>query len=314
MQQSTEHSDLLRALWTLDVLSQRPADFTGPQAMRDRIETVKRLPPLPEIARRVLELKSDPYCDASKLAQVIELDPALAAQVIRWASSALYGYRRKILSVKDAIVLSLGFDLVFNLAFGLCSLKPLRAPAEGPLGKRFFWRQTLAGSALMQKLVLSLDVDQRPDLAAVHLVYLLHNTGHLLLAHLFPTEFDYLARLAEANGEAPLLPIERFTLGVDHGQLGAWLMQAWNMPEYLQTVIQHHHNPFYRGEHEQLVWLTCLTDHLLGRIGIGDACHSSLADTPVYRSLKIDPQQADECLQQIAEARDELEQAVAFLI
>jgi HD-like signal output (HDOD) protein len=314
MHPSPQSTDLLRALWTLDALGRKPDDFNAPQAMRDRIESLNKLPPLPEIARRMLELRSDPLCDAAKLAQVVELDPALAAQVIRWASSALFGYRRKVLTVKDAIVLALGFDQVFYLAFGLCSLKPLQAPTEGLLGKRFFWRQTLAGSALMQKLVLLLDAGERPDLAAVHLVYLLHNTGHLLLAHLFRHEFDYLIRMAEANAESPLVSIERFTLGVDHGQLGAWLMQAWNMPDYLQTVIHHHHNPFYRGDHEKMVWLTCLTDRLLGRIGIGDARQLTLNDTPLYRNLKIDPEQADACLQKIVDAQEELDQAVTCLI
>jgi len=314
MQPTPAQPDLLRALWTLDVLGRKPDDFSGPQVMRDRIESLNKLPPLPEIARRVLELKSDPHCDARKLAQVVELDPALAAQVIRWASSALYGHRRKLVTVKDAIALVLGFDQVLYLAFGLSSLKPLQAPAEGFLGKRFFWRQTLAGSALMQKLVLLLDADERPALATAHLVYLLHNTGHLLLAHLFRSEFAYLVGLANANPKAPLVPIERFALGVDHGQLGAWLMQAWNMPQYLQTVIHHHHNPFYRGEHEIMVWLTCLTDQLLGRIGIGDARPMPLADTPLYRHLKIEAKRAEECLQEVADAQEELDQAVACLI
>ena len=314
MQSSPESSELLRALWTLDVLGKKPGDFIEPRAMRDRIESLSKLPPLPEIARRVLELKSDPYCDAAKLAQVVELDPALAAQVIRWANSPLYGHCRKILSVKDAIVVALGFDQVFYLAFGLCSLKPLQAPTEGILGKRFFWRQTLAGSALMQKLASLLDADERPDVATVHLVYLLHNTGHLLLAHLFRNEFDYLVRLLEANDQVPLLRMEQFALGADHGQMGAWLMQSWNIPEYLQTIVRHHHNPFYRGDHEKMVWLTCLTDHLLGQIGIGDARHLSLSDTPLYRNLQIDPQKAAECLQKIAEAQKELNQAVACLV
>jgi HD-like signal output (HDOD) protein len=314
MQPSLESANLLRALWTLDVLGKKPGDFTEPRAMRDRIESLRKLPPMPEIARRVLELRSDPYCDADKLAQVVELDPALATQVIRWANSPLYGHRRKTLSVKDAIVVALGFDQVFYLAFGLCSLKPLQAPTEGILGKRFFWRQTLAGSALMQKLSVLLDADERPDVATVHLVYLLHNTGHLLLAHLFRSEFDYLVQLLEANGQVPLLRMEQFALGVDHGQLGAWLMHSWNIPESIQTIVRHHHNPFYRGDHEKMVWLTCLTDHLLGQIGIGDARQMSLADTPLYRNLQIDPRHAAECLQQIAEAQEELDRAVACLI
>jgi hypothetical protein len=40
----------------------------------------------------------------------------------------------------------------------------------------------------------------------------------------------------------------------------------------------------------------------------------SLADTPLYRNLKIDPATAEECLQRIVDAREELDRAVTCLI
>lgn len=314
--QSLQHdqSEMLRALWALDTVVQKPDFIRAPQDMRFRINCIDKLPPLPEIARRILALRDDPYCDAGKLAQVVELDPALSAQIIRWANSPLYASRKRILGVKDAIIVVLGFDQVFNQALALSAMRSLQAPTEGLLGKRFFWRQTLAGSALIQKLAQHMPAENRPALDIVHLVFLLHNTGHLLLAHLFRKEFNYLLKLAKANPNAPLLPIERFALGVDHAQLGAWLMQAWNMPDALKTIIQHHHNPYYRGEHEILVWLTCLTDRMLGQIGIGDATLTPVDDTPLYEQLGLNPAFSEACLAQVEENLAELEMAVASLV
>jgi HD-like signal output (HDOD) protein len=303
-----------RAAWTLHMAGGRPEDFSAPEDMRRRIASLDRLPPLPEMARRILALKTDPYSDARKLADIVELDPPLAAQLLRWAGSPLYGFQRKPVNVKDAIVLAVGFERAFELAFALCSLAPLQAPVEGPLGKRFFWRQTLAGSLLLQRLAHRASPAEGIDAAELHLLYLLHNTGHLLLAHLFRHDFDRLVRIAEANPKAPLHSLERYVLDVDHCQLGAWLMQSWNMSERLRTVVQHHHNPRYRGEHERLVWLTCLTDRLLGHIGVGDAQKTRWNDACLLENLGIAEDAALACLQAVEERLPQLDGAVAGLI
>lgn len=302
------------ALWALNTVGHKGSDWASPQDMRDTILALDQLPPLPEIAHRLLALRGDPRCDAQTLANVIDLDPNLSAQVVRWASSPYYGFRAKTVTVRDAISIVLGFDAVFNLAFGLCALSPMQIPVEGPLGKRFFWFQTLAGTTLIQKLAMLLDSAERPPLPQLSLIYLLHNTGHMLLAHLFQPQFSYLVRLLMANPGNDLLTVERFVLGTDHATLGAWLMQGWQMPKSLQEVCLHHHNPCYRGPEERLVWLVCLTDRLLGRLGIGDATSSEEDEASLYASLRIDPAKAEQTLLQFAEKKDELEQSVGTLL
>jgi HD-like signal output (HDOD) protein len=302
------------ALWTLNTVGHKGSDWASPQDMRDTILALDQLPPLPEIAHRLLSLRGDPLCDAQKLAAVISLDPNLSTQVVRWASSPFYGFRAKTVTVRDAITIVLGFDAVFNLAFGLCALSPLQVPVEGPLGKRFFWRQTLAGAGLIQKLAQLMDSAERPPLSQLNLIYLLHNTGHMLLAHLFQPQFNYLVRLLMANPDNDMLAVERYALGTDHATLGAWLMQGWQMPKSLQEVCLHHHNPCYRGPDERLVWLVCLADRQLGRLGIGDSTASDSDEASLCANLRIDPAKAEQALQQLADKMDELEQTVATLL
>jgi HD-like signal output (HDOD) protein len=282
--------------------------------MHDTILALDQLPPLPEIAQRLLVLRGDPLCDAQKLADVISLDPNLSAQVVRWASSPFYGFRAKTVTVRDAIAIVLGFEPVFNLAFGLCSLAPMKVPVEGPLGKRFFWRQTLAGTILIQKLAQFMDSAERPPQSQLNLTYLLHNTGHMLLAHLFPAQFKYLVRLLAANPSNEVVTLERYALGTDHATLGAWLMQGWQMPKTLQDVCLHHHNPCYRGPDERRVWLVCLTDRLLGRLAIGDVGPHGEDEAMLCRNLRIDPAKAEETLARFADKMEEFEATVGSLL
>lgn len=64
--------------------------------IRRRIEQVYELPPMPEMARRILQLRGNPDASVADLAAIIEFDPSLAAQVVRYAASPFYAYRGKI--------------------------------------------------------------------------------------------------------------------------------------------------------------------------------------------------------------------------
>lgn len=272
--------------WTLKSISAPMDAFSPPADMHRSISGIKELPPLPEIARRMISLASDPLSDAKKLAEIVELDPLLTAQVIRWASSPLYGYRGKIYSVQDAISRVLGYDYVLNLAMGLAALSPLKTPKEGPLGSKEQWRQALASSHLMLKLSQKMLPENRPDPQKIQLAALLHNIGFLLLGHQFPDEFHYLDKLTRANPNLPVIRIENFAFGTDHTQLGTWLMHTWSMPKPIIDIVHHHHNPYYRGENHTLNLLTYLSDTLLGRIGVGD---SIVQDCPsiVFEQLHL---------------------------
>jgi HD-like signal output (HDOD) protein len=244
-------------------------DFMPPYDMLESIGRLEVLPPMPGIAMRIMQLANDPAPDAAKLASIIEMDPLLAAQVIRWASSPLYAYPGKIFNIRESISRVLGFDFVFNLALGLSALVPLKATKEGPIGTRIFWIQAMASTRLMPLLNSHMPVEHRFKPAELFQAGLLHNIGLPLLGDQFPGAFDYLNKLIVANPTLSIIELERFALGVDHDMLGAWLMRSWNMPKFVVDVVYNHHNPNYRGDNNKLNLLTYLNNCLLAKLGIG---------------------------------------------
>lgn len=273
--------------WTLSAINSH-SGFTPPLDMRETISNIRALPPLPGTAARIVELISDPKADVDELAEVIEVDPILAAQIIRWASSALYGYRGKITSVHDAIVRVLGFNFVLDMALGLAVMAPLRAPKEGVIGTRMFWIHALASTRLMLKLAKKVPAEIEFKSDEIFLAALLHNIGFPLFGHQFSAEFGHLNKLINANPNLSIYNLETFAFGVNHAQMGAWLMSSWQMPQLITDIVYHHHNPFYRGENYQLNILTYINDYLLGQIGIGDAANQTCSDE-IWAMLKLEP-------------------------
>jgi HD-like signal output (HDOD) protein len=280
------------AQWNLSNTSGRCREAQCPISdIRALIRANDDLPPLPEIARRLMRFRTDPNASAVGLAEIVELDPLLAGQMLRWANSAYYGLRAPTESVRDAIVRVLGFNNALALALALAALRPLATPNQGPIGRDRLWRHGLQCGSLMRELAAALPDDKRPASSMIQLAGLTQNIGYLLLGHLLPDAFRLLSHLIEHNPTLTLPSLDRLVLGIEHGQLGHWLFEVWDMPLALQAVARHHHNPGYEGEHATLVLLTALADSLLHEVqppGLGARPIETDSREPLLARLGLD--------------------------
>lgn len=284
------------------------------------IRGVDKLPAMPEMAHRLLLLRNDATANARDLAAIVEQDPSLAAQIIRYARSPFFGYRGRIDSLHEAISRVLGFDTVMNMTVGIAAGKGFKIPYDGPLGLHEFWRHSVYSAALMQLLASVLPKKIRPKPGVAYLAGLLHNFGQLLVGHLFPAHFFVLNKLAEANPDVPLGVIERRILGngngnggegngreTSHSYVGGALLSAWNLPEEIVAAALHHHNESYRAEDGVLANLAFITDQLLKRHGMGDAPTGELSRA-VLTALGLAEDMAESLLERVMNGNDQLEQ------
>ncbi len=214
-----------------------------------RLEDTLEMPPLPESAQRIIKLRVDPNAGIADLADLVETDPSLSAQVVSWASSSFYAAPGKIRSVHDAIVRVLGFDLVMNLAMGLALGKTLDVPDDVPEGVASYWEQAVWMATLCGGLATAIPKDNRPEFGLTYLSGLLHNFGYLVLAHVFPPHFSLINRYTEVNGHVDVDYCEQHLLGITREQIGSQLMYTWNMPEEVVNALRQQKNPEYDGEH-----------------------------------------------------------------
>jgi len=274
--------------------------------IKPRIEKIDKLPPMPEMTQKIIRLSADPNASIAALVKVVELDPSLAVQIMRYASSPFFGYQGKIDSVNTAIARVLGFSMVVNLALGMTAAKPFKIPRNVPLGLENFWRHAIFSAALVQALSGSLREELRPPAGLAYLSGLLHNFGHLLLGHLFKKEFLILNKFVASEPETPVIEIEKRIIGTDHGQIGAWLMQAWKLPEEVMIATREHHNEAYNGPHAVYPHLVMVADYLLKEHGIGDAPHSNIP-TEVLDSLELGEYQVTMLTNRVLEDCDTLD-------
>lgn len=282
------------------------ASVTPVANMRQRIERITELPAMPSLAQKIIQLNANPYAHAEDLAKLVEKDPSLTAQIVRYAQSPFYGYQGKVASVRQAISRVLGYDMVMNISLGVAAARPFKIPPEGPLGLNAFWRYATYSAALTQALCNIVPRENRPRPGTAYLAGLLHNFGFLLLGHLFPREYSLLVRAVAKEPEKSIVELEQQILGVTHMELGAWLMDAWNMPQEIIVVQREHHNLEYLGAHANYVQLVALADSLLKGYGMGDAPNDRIP-AEVLVVLGVEEEQVMKVLERTIENREDLD-------
>lgn len=276
----------------------KQVDQFTPQRFKNRLQEDIELPAIPSIAADILKLRTNLNATASDLAEIVVHDPSLSAQIVKWAQSPYYGYAGKITSIECAIIKVLGFDLVLNLCIGIALNKAMKTPVDGPLGLKAYWKFAISTALLAENLVKNMPPTERPILGLVYLSGLLHNFGHLLLAELFPPQYFILNRYIEVNPHICLTQIEKHVLGVNHTQIGAWLLTTWNLPEEVLTAVSGHHQEDYASQHRHYSNLVYVATRLLKKHDLGDA-NDSFIPAAIYESLGFTPEMAEQALEEI---------------
>jgi HD-like signal output (HDOD) protein/prolyl-tRNA editing enzyme YbaK/EbsC (Cys-tRNA(Pro) deacylase) len=280
--------------------------------IKQRLEETLELPPLSDTAQRIIKLRVNPNADISDLAQIVETDPSLAAQVVSWAASPYYSAPGKIKSIHDAIVRVLGFDMVLNLALGLSLGKTMQIPKQGPHGTLPYWQQAVYMAATIEGLVTAIPRDHRPSFGMAYLCGLLHNFGYLILAEVFPPYFQAYCDMADANPHVSHQAIERHLIGVTREQLASTLMSLWSMPEEVIVGLRHQNNPDYKGDNAAYAKLIFVAKRLLlqHNIGVGPKLE---IPAHIFEELHLDPEKAEQTVQNILESSSDLQHIAAGL-
>ncbi len=286
---------------TLPILELQPR-----QNIDATLANINQLPTMPNMAQRLLRLRNDPNATVQDLTEIIQADPSLSAQIIRYARSAFFSYKGKVDTLDQAIGRVLGFETVLNMSLGLAASRTFHNPADGPLGLQAFWQHATYSAALAQNLANRIKGYLPINPGIAYLAGLLHNFGYLLAGHLFRGEFFLLNKMVSANPHVPIRLIERQILGTEHTAMGACLMTAWDMPEPIIATLKEHHNELYNGEHSLYVELIFLVDQLLRQHGIGDGLEAEPSPL-ILNNLGLDRATVEEITLNILDAREGLD-------
>ena len=215
-----------------------------------------RVPPLSPAASKLYSLNEE-TADLRRISNLIAVDPALAAMLLRLVNSPLFGVRYPVTGVLQAVAL-LGLDRVRALAT-TAALQLFMNKAAASMALRRCWRHSVACGLATREMAAKTGF----DLDAAYTAGLLHDIGRFAMLSCWPSKYPQLLAACEP-GE--LMMRERELTGVTHTEAGGFLLQHWGLPLELAAVAREHHSPSLEG-HPRLVELVSCGCHLADAVG-----------------------------------------------
>ena len=228
-------------------------DEQAVQQFRAEVVARKNLPTIPTVLAKILQLVDSENSNGKELITIIERDQALTGKMLRLANSAFFGQSRRVATIPRAVVL-LGFSTVRNLALGV---KVWDALGSGIARNRLeeLWLHAVAVAAATKAVVARTRAGD-PDEAFT--AALLHDVGRLVIAMRFRDEY-WKAVGGAAEIEA-IASKEAASFGIDHAEVGGWILEAWALPPPIVEAVRLHHSDEARSG---LPWMLATIDRLI---------------------------------------------------
>lgn len=224
--------------------------------IRNRL-LVARLPAMPQILLKLLELCQADGSGMSEMAKLIANDAAMTLKILTVANSAAYNTGGQRASLLQALS-TLGADMIKTLVINETVLNTLNAfPHSNNTDLRRFWKHGLSTAVIARDLAKAMDYPQAEE---AYLAGLLHDVGRLALLAVAPQEYGARFYLEDDD---KLCGLEFRVLHITHAEVGAWLIERWKLDSFMADAVLYHHESADRVEAAHpLIRIVQLADQL----------------------------------------------------
>lgn len=246
------------------------------------IAAVEKMPAFPKSVQRILELSRDINCSPKELVAVIEKDPVMTMKLLRALNSAYYSLPTQITSVNQAVVY-LGLNTIKNMALSFATLGILPRTNGAGFDMQRYLLHSLITAGLARLVAQKFNV-ANANPADCYIAGLLHDFGKVVFAQSMPEEFK-LALEKSLDEAIPLHLAERAVIGADHTQIGAMLVEKWQFPSGISTLIHDHHTP--SANHSGVGACVFIANQLSKQLGFSSSGHLVVEELPAELSAQF---------------------------
>lgn len=204
--------------------------------LEKKLKACTSLPSLPSVAIKIIEMSKDPDIGLGEVSTIISSDPAISAKLLKVVNSPMYSQRRAVNNLREALTL-LGFNAALTITLSFSLIQSLKSNEQNNASQENYWKRSILSASIARLLGTRLGLSKLEDL---FLVGLLQDIGILVLENI--EQSPYLEYEANALNHAERIMLEQKLLGVEHSQIGAWLLNSWNLPVKIVSAVKYSHS------------------------------------------------------------------------
>lgn len=231
-----------------------------PEKVNNLIERVEHLPPSPRLLIKLLEMFKQPDQEIDEVVRLISYDPSYTAEILKRCNSAYFSGGEPVEDIFQAVS-RLGFEELLKIVTAMFAGKVILRPGRGAFVE-VLWAHSV--SVAVAASLLAEQVEEPSPTAFT--AGLLHEVGKVIMIE--ADESNYV-HAVQTSGlfKRPLYLAEKELFGFDHTEVGACLLQQWNLPSNIVAAVLHHHQlagaePFERLA--AIIYLANILSHSTG--------------------------------------------------
>lgn len=210
---------------------------------KELVAGVGELASLPAVYHQVRAVLDNPDSSINDLSGVVAADAALTVRLLHVVNSVYFGLMSRVDTVSRAVSV-LGMQQVHDIVLATSISSMFKGMSPASMNMTRFW-----SNSVMRALIARTGAEmvRAGDLERFFVAGLLSDLGHLVLYQQEPALAEQAQRKSESEGLA-LDACERELIGCDYAQVGAALIEKWNLPPRLTCAIEGQIHPLSANE------------------------------------------------------------------
>lgn len=253
----------------------------------DKVDTI---PTFPKVALQALELLKKDEVDFKELEKVIKSDPGITANFLKIVNSPAFGLPQKIDSLFKAFMF-LGLNQIKFIVVASVAKNYFNKDLIGyGISVEDIWIHSLTCGIIAEEIAFDIGFPAH-KIETVYIASILHDIGKIVLDLYTKLEIKEFQKIARERLEWDFIQVEWLVLGVDHGLVGAHLLERWEFPKYICFAIRAHHDAdlMLQSDIASIVALANILANMLGMGGGVDVFNYWIPES-ILENLKIKPE------------------------
>ena len=204
------------------------------------ISKVESLPSLPVIYHEIVDALQSEDASTGMVGKIIAKDIGMSAKILQLVNSAFFGLARHVSDPEQAVIL-LGLKTVKSLVLSVHMFSQFDQSKLKGISLTSLWEHSITVAAFAKRIAKA-EILNPKSADDAFMAGLLHDVGKLVLATNFPQEYSTVLSLADKE-KIEVHEVEYNIFGSSHGEVGAYLLGLWGLPESLILTSAFHHCP-----------------------------------------------------------------------
>lgn len=218
-----------------------PEEKTGKISSLVDMVNMSEISSIKNTLNSILRVICDSNTTVKELKDIIQVDPPLAAKVLKTANSAYYSrsFSRVFADIEQAIIW-MGFETIKELALSqkVCEIFDKDKAING-YSRKTLWRHSVA-VAMTAKAVCRKEFGEKGENA--YAAGLLHDFGIIAEDQFLRDEFRAVLHYSR-DCNVDLATAETRCFGYNHAEIGEQIARSWGLPPELAASIGGHYEP-----------------------------------------------------------------------